>query len=163
MRALLSILFLSTTFAACGSLPTFDSKKDKDSPSDDHAADAVPTAEDPDRDAALLAEIETAPVKACHESGHVYERRKIGCSVTILLATSFTCDRAGIREAFGETGYQIDVVLDKALGQEGNADDEGDGYSLDQCGESADGHLYVHFVKRAADGKVLVREIETIL
>lgn len=132
-------------------------------PGDGNTEDANPEGDDPDKDEALLQELETAPVKACHESGFVFERRKLGCSTEWKLATSFECNRAGIREAFAATGYQIDAVLDAALGPEGYEDD-GDGYSIDQCGETDGGGLVVHFVKRdTEDGKIRVREAESYL
>lgn len=158
--------FMVFGLVGCGSMPTAKREKKSAAPAENPSGDAEPTGptpDDRDRDEALLAELETEPVAACHEAGFVYERRKLGCSSEIQLATTFPCDRAGIREAFQATGFQIDVVLGDALGKEGFEGDHGDGYSLDQCGESVDGRRLVHFVKRGEDGKIVVREIETHL
>ncbi len=164
MRLVLGTFLLATFVAGCGSMaPSGGREKDKEPASEGESGDAEATADDPSRDEALLAELETEPVAACHGAGYLFERRKLGCSAEILLSTSFDCDRAGIREAFAATGFQIDVVLDQALGKEGFADDHGDGYSLDQCGETEDGRRFVHFVKRGEDGKIVVREIEAHL
>src|SRR4051794_11877792 len=114
MRFLLGTLLLSA-LVGCGSIPKGD--REKDDSSEENSGDAEAAEDAPDRDEALLAELETPPVAACHESGYLFERRKLGCSDEIMLATTFTCDRAGIREAFAATGFQVDVVLDEALGK----------------------------------------------
>lgn len=165
MRLTFATLVACSLASGCGSLPMGkqEKKPSNEAPANGGEGNAEPTPDDPDRDEALLQELETEPVAACHASGYLFERRKLACSPDVLLATSFTCDRAGIRLAFEETGFQIDVVLDAALGKEGFADDQGDGFSLDQCGETQDGRRLVHFVKRGDDGKVVVREIETHL
>lgn len=166
MRLVIGTVVISWLAVGCGGieLPADREKKPaEEAPAEDNSGDQTAAPDDADKDEELLAELETDVVAACHESGYLFERRKLGCSDEILLATSFSCDRAGIREAFAATGFQIDVVLDEALGKEGFADDAGDGYSLDQCGETGDGRRIVHFVKRAADGEILVREIETHL
>ncbi len=164
MRLVIGTLIFATFAAGCGSMtPSGGREKDADPSSADESADAEVAADEPDRDEALLAELETEVVATCHAAGYLFERRKLGCSDEIRLSTSFDCNRAGIREAFAATGFQIDVVLDEALGKAGFPDDHGDGYSLDQCGETEDGRRFVHLVKRGEDGKIVVREIETHL
>lgn len=118
--------------------------------------------QDKDHDPALLSELESPDVTGCHEEGWVYDRRAGACSTTWKLASSYTCDRKGIREAFAPTGFQIDEALVQALGTEADAEDQGDGYVIDQCGE-ADGRRLVLLVKKDESGRVKVREIETRL
>lgn len=104
--------------------------------------------------------LDTPDVKACHASGFVFDRLQLACSTEIKLAKSYTCDRDGISGAFAATGYQIGEVLDQALGRALDPNDAGDGYVIDQCGESDAGRLIVYLVKKDATGKVQVREIE---
>jgi hypothetical protein len=119
------------------------------------SADALPTL------GGGLADLDTPEVKACHASGFVFDRLQLACSTEIKLAKSYTCDRDGIAAAFAATGYQIGEVLDQALGREADPKDGGDGYTIDQCGESDTGRLIAYLVKKDAAGKVQVREIET--
>jgi hypothetical protein len=100
-------------------------------------------------------------VDACNETGFVFERRHATCSAEVRLATSYACDRDGIAAAFAPTGYQIDAALDDALG---SGSDPGEGYLIDQCGETDAGRLVVYLAKpsvRRGQPVLLVREIET--
>lgn len=101
-----------------------------------------------------LAAINTDAVAACHEEGSIYDRRTTRCSQTMRLASSFTCDKEGVRGAFKLTGYLIDEALKNA---------DNDGFVLDQCGESESGRLIAYFVRLDDDGSHSIREIETKL
>lgn len=100
------------------------------------------------------AALKTDEADACHTEGNVYERRNLRCSQSMKLASSYTCDKAGIKVAFKVTGFQIDEALNAA---------EKDKFVFDQCGESESGQLIAYFVRLDDDGSFTVREIETKL
>lgn len=101
-----------------------------------------------------LAAINTDEVSACHNQGSIYDRRTTRCSQTMKLASSYTCDRDGVRDAFKQTGFLIDEALKNA---------DADGFVLDQCGESDAGSVIAYFVRLDDDGSHSIREIETKL
>ncbi len=162
-----SIVLASVLLSACGVETKMKSRDKKEAAKPaaaaQGAANAEPANPDKDHDPDLMVEINTETVQACIDTGFVFERRKLACSDVIQIATSFTCDRAGIRAAFTETGFQIDSVLDAALGKDDNADDHGDGFVIDQCGETADGRRLAYLVRKEEGGKLRVREVETHL
>lgn len=170
VRFKFSLLALSTcTLVACGSSsggkngsssvspratqqPSTDSQNKQEASGSDSSADAVEAgvAELPEE----LSDINTDEVAGCHSDGHIFDRRTAQCSPTMYLATSYACDRAGVKSAFKLTGFQIDEAL-KAAAE--------DGFVLDQCGESESGLLIAYFVRRDEDGSLMIREIETKL
>lgn len=167
-------LVLASGLAACGDMEpsggrepqggaapgnqVVDDVVDQDAPTpattdEGSSEDALPAAE-------WIASLDSPAKQECHEQGFVFDRRRSACSLDVRLAT-FDCDRQGIRLAYAATGFQIDQILDRSLGRVGFPDDLGEGFVVDQCGQS-DERLYVVLVAKAADGRILLREIEAV-
>lgn len=124
-----------------------------DEPAAEESADATGAPE-------WVAALDSPARRECHEQGALYDRRRSACSTRFRVA-SYTCDRQGIKAAFASTGFQIDQILDRSLGRPGFPDDLGEGFVIDQCGES-DELLHVLLVAKSEDGRVLLREIEVV-
>lgn len=157
-----TMVLVAVALTACGSSMT-------PSGGSSHASGANASAPSPTVDSAdqteqpgLLQELANDAQRACQEQGIVYDRRQGECSGSFKLTTAYTCDRAGLRQAFANTGFQIDQILDRSIGREGFADDLGEGYVIDQCGES-DTRRIVYLVAKDDKGRYLLREVEAAL
>lgn len=125
-----------------------DTDTDADADSD---TDAEPTAEDAEcavEDTTSQAEpdsivVNQEAVDTCHAQGVIYDRNAKECG-TALVDTSFDCDREGITKAFKDVGLNPKTILDLSLG---DGADAGEGYQIDQCGETETGLPIVILVK----------------
>lgn len=98
--------------------------------------------------------LQTAAVSKCHKKGKIYDRQYQECG-TASLDTSYTCSRSGLKKAFASYGADISQTLKESLGKKGDKKDNGEGYVIDQCGETSDGLPVAYLIKLTDDQKKL--------
>ena len=155
LQQVTSIFFVCVTAFGCG-----DGDGIKYNKSAAKAEDATKAgAEDSERKS-FLAQFETEDFRECNDRGFVYHRRNEKC-LTDLKVAKFPCTRIGVVSALSSSGAQIGQILDRSLGKEGVPGDKGEGYVLDQCGQAANGRIWVNLLRQGSDGKFEIREIES--
>ena len=150
-----SIFFVCATAFGCGDGDGIKYNKSLPKAEDATKADAEESARK-----SFLAKFETEDFRECSDRGFVYDRRNEKC-LTDLKVAKFPCTRIGVASALSASGSQIGQILDRSLGKEGVPGDKGEGYVLDQCGQSASGRIWVDLLRQGPDGKFEIREIES--
>jgi hypothetical protein len=101
-------------------------------------------------------------VSICHREGFLYDRNTRTCSEA-RLSTSYKCNRQGLIDAFNDAPLSIRKILDQSMGKIDDANDFGEFYSIDQCGELGIGEPLATLIRLVQiDGEIQlqVRELK---
>ena len=86
-------------------------------------------------------------VGVCQQQGLIYDRNNLLCGPA-KVAKGYECTRDGIIKIFSDkVSGGVEAVLNEAMGSSGISGDFGQFYSIDQCGEFADGMPIVYLIR----------------